>query len=118
MPGILGLPGGTIEAEDEASDDVILSTLRREIREEVNVEVTDCQLVISRYFEADGDPVVNLVFLCRYLSGEAAAIDPDEVEEIYWMTVEDAIKQENCREWTQLYLERADSLRKKIQQTG
>lgn len=118
MPGILNLPGGTIEAEDEASDDVILSTLQREIREEVNLEVEDCQLIITRYFEADGDPVINLVFLCRYVSGEATAIDPDEVEEIYWMTVSDAIKQENCREWTQLYLKKADDLRKKIRHTG
>lgn len=118
MPGILNLPGGTIEAEDEASDDVILSTLQREIREEVNLEVDDCQLIITRYFEADGDPVINLVFLCRYVSGEATAIDPGEVEEIYWMTVSDAIKQENCREWTQLYLKKADDLRKKIRHTG
>ena len=117
MPGILSLPGGTIEPEDEASDDVILSTLVREIREEVNVEVDNCQLVISRYFEANTEPVINLVFLCRYVSGEAMALDPDEVEEIYWMSVSDAIKRDDCREWTQLYLEKAEVLRKKIQQT-
>jgi 8-oxo-dGTP pyrophosphatase MutT (NUDIX family) len=115
MPGIFDLPGGTIEAEDEADDDVILATLTREIREEVNVEVENFQLVITRYFEADDDPVINLVFLCRYISGEAQAIDPDEVEAVYWMTAEEAIQHANCLEWTQLYLKKSDALRKKIQ---
>jgi len=37
---------------------------------------------------------------------------------IYWMTMLDVIKQDNYREWTQLYLENADTLRKKIQKIG
>lgn len=51
--------------------------------------------------------------ICRYLSGEAQAFDPDEVAEIYWMTVEDAIKQPDCREWTRHYLQQAEILRTK-----
>ena len=114
MPGVMSLPGGTIEAEDEASDDVILSTLKREIREEVNLEVDDCQLVATRYFEANGAPVINMVYLCRYAAGEAIALDPDEVESVFWIRAVDAIQRPDCMEWTKLYLEKAEALRTNV----
>ncbi len=114
MPGVLGLAGGKIEPEDEQSEDVILSTLAREIREEVNVIVDDFHLLVTRYFEADDVPVVNLVFLCRYVSGEAHPNDPNEVEAVHWMTAEEAIAQPNCMEWTQHYLQKAEALRKEV----
>jgi len=111
MPGVMSLPGGTIEAEDEASDDVILSTLKREIREEVNLEVDDCKLVTTRYFEANGAPVINMVYLCRYVSGEAKALDPEEVESVFWISADEAIQRPDCMEWTKLYLEKSEALR-------
>lgn len=114
MPGIMSLPGGTIEPEDEAADDVILATLRREIREEVNLEVDECQLIMTGYFEADGAPVLNMVYLCRYASGEATALDPDEVESVFWISANEAIQRPGCMEWTRLYLQKAEALRTKV----
>ena len=114
MPGIIGLAGGKIEAEDEQAEDVLLATLAREIHEEVNVLVDDFQLVMTNYFEADGVPVINLVFLCRYVSGEAHATDPNEVEAVYWMTTEEALAHPKCMPWTQTYLRKAEELRKKV----
>ena len=114
MPGIVGLAGGKIEAEDEEAEDVLLATLAREIYEEVNVRVDNFQLVTTNYFEADGVPVINIVFLCRYVSGEAQATDPNEVEEIYWMTVEETLSHPKCMPWTQSYLSKAEVLRQNI----
>lgn len=114
MPGILGLVGGKIEPEDEHSDDVLLVTLAREIHEEVNVIVDDFHLLTTSYFEAEGEPVINLVFLCRYISGEAQANDPNEVESVQWMTAKEAIAQPTCMEWTQHYLQKAEALRQEI----
>ena len=118
MPGELGLPGGKIDLVDEIADDVILATLKREILEEVNVHVSDCHLLITRYFEAEGDPVLNLVYLCRYQSGEPIALDPDEVETVHWMTLDEALQNPNCREWTHLYLKKAEALRQKLHSKG
>ena len=85
-PGALSFPGGKVEAAD-GPDDALESTLRREIREEVGVEVEDeMRYVESRRFDTDdGKRVVDVTFLCRYRSGTPSA-DPAEVEEVRWMT--------------------------------
>src|SRR5690606_18793802 len=114
MPGILCLAGGKIELEDEQSEDVLFVTLAREIREEVNVIVDDFHLLTTRYFEAEGEPVINLVFLCRYVSGKAQANDSNEVEAVHWMTAKEAIAHPNCMKWTQHYLQKAEALRQEI----
>lgn len=112
MPGILALPGGKIEPEDEAStEDVLLTTVRREIMEEVNVQVTDERVIASSYFLADDVPVLNVLFLCRYAGGAPKATDPDEVGAIYWMTHEEAIAHPDCKEWTQVKLRKAEQAR-------
>ncbi|GAB5493067.1 MAG: hypothetical protein Phog2KO_32820 [Phototrophicaceae bacterium] len=113
MPGIIGLAGGKIDISDEQAEDVLLATLAREIHEEVNVVVDNFQLVTTNYFEADNVPVINLVFLCRYVSGEAHATDPNEVEEVYWMTIDEVLAHPKCMPWTQSYLCKAEALRKK-----
>jgi len=52
--------------------DVLEITIRREIMEEVGVEVhDDVNYVESHSFVADGEPYVDIVFLCRHKDGEA-----------------------------------------------
>ena len=87
-PGALSFPGGKVEVSD-GPDDALESTLRREIREEVGVEIEDeIRYVESHRFETDdGKQVVGVTFLCRYKSGTPAA-DPTEVEAVRWMTPE------------------------------
>jgi len=109
MPGILALPGGTIEPEDEAADDVLKTAIKREIYEETHVEADVVDLVLTRFFMADDDPVINVVFLCKYITGEPRARDPEEVEDVFWMTVEDAINDPHCRSWTREYLTSAQT---------
>ena len=90
-PGALSFPGGKMEVAD-GPDDALESTLRREIREEVGVEIEDeVRYVYSRRFDTDdGRQVVGVTFLCRYRSGTPSA-DPAEVQDVRWMTPEEIL---------------------------
>ena len=58
-PGALSFPGGKVEAAD-GPDDALESTLRREIREEVGVEVEMRYVESSRFDTDDGKQVVGV----------------------------------------------------------
>ena len=110
-PGGLNFPGGKVEGAEEA-DDVLEETLRREIVEEVGLEVEDKMVYIrSSAFLAEGDPVVDVVFLCRWKSGQARAVDPAEVAAVRWMTAAEAIAHPEMPPWTRLSLELAEEVR-------
>jgi 8-oxo-dGTP pyrophosphatase MutT (NUDIX family) len=102
LQGALTFPGGKIEHAD-FMDNVLEETLRREIREEVGVEVHDDMVYVeSHAFVGDGEPVVDIVFLCRYLSGTAVPSDPDEAQSVHWMSVEEILQDPDTPEWTKL----------------
>jgi 8-oxo-dGTP pyrophosphatase MutT (NUDIX family) len=110
-PGGLNFPGGKVEGVSSL-DDVLEETLRREIAEEVGLEVhREMAYVRSSAFVAEGDPVVDVVFLCRYRAGTAVAADPDEVAAVRWMTVAEAIAHPETPPWTVLSLEMAERVR-------
>jgi len=74
-PGGLNFPGGKVEGVTNL-DDVLEETLRREIAEEVGLEIHDeMAYVRSSAFVAEGDPVVDVVFLCRYKAGLHGFVD-------------------------------------------
>ena len=86
--GSLSLVGGKVEKEGNSSD-ILEHTLRREIAEEVGIEVSNLRYVNSSSFVTDsGINVVDIVFLCDHESGEAFAKSPDEVDEVIWMTTQ------------------------------
>lgn len=100
--GTISGVGGKVEL-DAFGEDVFESTGRREVAEEVGVDLTDVPLryVSSDMFiTGDGDPVINVV-----LTGEAPAnatpypAAPDEVAEVLWLTLEQAECHPNCPEW-------------------
>lgn len=110
-PGGLTLPGGKVEGADNL-EDILEETLHREIVEEVGLEVaSEMVYVRSSSFLADGDPVVDVVFLCRYKAGTAIVADPDEIAAVRWMTAEEAIAQPETPPWTRLSLKMAESKR-------
>jgi 8-oxo-dGTP diphosphatase len=110
-PGGLNFPGGKVEGAGSA-DDILEETLRREIAEEVGLEVhTGMAYVRSSAFVAEGDPVVDVVFLCRYKAGTAVAADPGEVAAVHWMTAAEAIAHPETPPWTRLALELAEKVR-------
>ena len=110
-PGGLNLPGGKVEGGSNG-DDVLEETLRREIAEEVGLEIHDeMAYVRSSAFIAEGDPVVDVVFLCRYKSGTATAADPDEVAAVRWMALAEAIAHPETPPCARLSLELAEKVR-------
>jgi len=100
-PGGLNFPGGKVEGTDNL-DDILEETLRREIAEEVGLEVQDEMVYVrSSAFLAEGDPVVDVVFLCHYKVGTA----------VRWMTASEAIAHPETPPWTRLSLELAERKR-------
>ncbi|MQC19081.1 MAG: NUDIX domain-containing protein [Chloroflexi bacterium] len=116
-PGALTQPGGKIEIAGRAQD-VIEATLAREIREEVGVEVADAVYVESHTFDGTFGgrviPVLDLVFLCRYASGEPCAEDPDEVAGIEWLTPEELQTDSRVQPWTAESLRRVEAVRRAL----
>lgn len=93
-PGTLLLPGGKVEYSD-APEETLEHTLKREILEETGVKVVNLVYLESKWFRADdGEPVVDVVFLCKYAGGEAKVGDADEIAEVLWLT---AAKAERVR---------------------
>ena len=83
--------------------------------EEVGIKVeNEIIYVESNAFVADdGDPVIDIVFLCRYKSGKLAVVDSDEVTAVQWMTVPDILAHPKTPAWTRQSIELAESLRVK-----
>jgi ADP-ribose pyrophosphatase YjhB (NUDIX family) len=100
-PGVLAMPGGKVENAGQL-ENVLEETLRREISEEVGVEVyPQVEYVKSDAFIADdGNPVVNLVFLCRFKSGIPTPGDPREVAAVHWMTAKEIVSHPKTPPWT------------------
>jgi len=111
-PGTLSLPGGKVEKAGDAPT-IIEETLRREIREEAGVEIfPQMAYVESKSFVSDdGKPVIDLVFLSRYQSGEPATSDPGEVASVQWLSLAEVLAHPNAPVWTKLSLEASEKKR-------
>jgi 8-oxo-dGTP diphosphatase len=113
-PGELGLPGGKVDIVGSL-DSILEETLQREVREEVSIEIEPgLRYVESKTYLMDtGYPVVDIVFLCRFRSGEPQIRDPHEVESIHWMTAQEILEQAEATEWTRQSIRQAEELRSK-----
>lgn len=84
--GKWAVPGGKIEMELES--DIVENSLKREIKEEVGIEVDNFQYFASRSFiRSSKHHVVALSFVANYKSGEAMPLD--EQEEVRWASFEE-----------------------------
>ena len=115
-PGLMSLVGGKVET-NMAQDGILEETLRREIMEEVGIEVSDTMhyLESKSFLLADGQVVVDVVFVCKYKSGEAKPVDTDEVGEIYWMTCEEILENEKALIWLKESIEKAENVRLRLE---
>ena len=111
--GTLSFVGGKVEITENASD-VLEATLRREIMEEVGVQVSEMSYVQSSHFIAGDDLVVDIVFLCRYETGEPRISNIEEVETILWLTAAEVIEHELCPPWTKSAMQRVKALRQRL----
>lgn len=99
MPGKWTVPGGGMEASDYMQAEpsylnpespqwygAIERTLRREVREEVGLEVTDIRYLLDvAFIRPDGIPVIVLSYFCKYESGEVT-LDADATEHA-WVSI-------------------------------
>lgn len=87
--GLLSLVGGKVELGVQAVE-VLESNLKREVLEEVDVEIKNVNYLYSASFVTDkNENVLNIVFLCEYRSGNAYPNSPNEVETVKWMSSEE-----------------------------
>jgi len=108
-PGALSFVGGKVE-DAEVAADILEVTLRREILEEVGLEVDNqMEYLYSSAFVTDaGEPVVDIVFLCRYKSGTPKIFDKGEVAAIHWMTAEDLLADDSIPPWIKRSVQSAE----------
>ncbi|MBL7155249.1 MAG: NUDIX domain-containing protein [Candidatus Portnoybacteria bacterium] len=100
FPGKWTVPGGGLETDDyintpKTTKDhwyfAIEKTLRREIKEESNLEVGKIKYLLDIVFiRPDNIPVVTLSFYCPYKSGRVK-LDEDNIDYV-WLTYQQAKK--------------------------
>ena len=112
-PGVMAFPGGKVETDDGPSE-VLETTATREVLEETGVRVSqDPRYVRSTTFEiADDSPVVDVLFLGEYESGEPTITDTSEVADILWMTAEEILQHPKTPPWLKVSLEQVESIRR------
>ena len=114
--GSLSLVGGKCEIEGD-SKDILERTLRREILEEVGIEVTVSGYVNSSSFvTASGVNVIDIVFLCKHKSGTPFAKSIDEVDDVIWLTTSEILSRTDSPYYLKENISLADKLLRKTQQ--
>ncbi|NLX61275.1 MAG: NUDIX domain-containing protein [Tissierellia bacterium] len=114
-PGLMTLVGGKVEING-VQDGVLEDTLRREIREEVGIEVAeDMHYLESKTFSmGNGQLVVDVVFVCKYEAGEARPVDRHEVGEVYWMACKEVLESKQAPIWLKESIKKAEGVRLKV----
>ena len=101
--GLLSFPGGKVEEIDEQNEwDILRLAAKREILEEVGLDLKDdLQYIISNYFvDSIGAHVIDTVFHCKIEKTNLAInASAREVPEYYWLTEEEINHAPNSPEW-------------------
>ncbi len=105
-PGTLTFPAGKVEYGEDM-DDILESTVIREVEEETGVIVDQPQYLFSRMFKSDtGLAVVLAEFVCHYAGGEAHVCDLAETDAVAWLTEDEIRRDPRTPVWTQQVLDR------------
>jgi ADP-ribose pyrophosphatase YjhB (NUDIX family) len=86
-PGVWSIPGGKVEGNVGLG--VVEETLKKEIMEEVGIEIKNKPVYLGSdaFVRVDGAHVVGLCFLCDWQSGQARALE--DTEQIKWFSLEE-----------------------------
>ena len=87
LPGFYCVPGGKVE-EGKNTLNVLETAIKREVREEVGIEVEVLDMFDSHIGKEDGN--IHIYFKCKHVSGTPTALDG--TAEVYWMTLEEIKK--------------------------
>ena len=114
-PGILSNVGGKVEI-NKTENDILEKTLIREIMEEVGIKISETLYYVeSKSFISDkGQVVVDIVFLCKYQSGEPRRMSDDEVSEIYWMSIDEILDNDNSPIWLKESIKKAENIKSQL----
>ena len=92
------VPGGGLEPSDyvdtpkttaDAWYNVVERTIRREVKEEVNIDIEKPEYLLDLVFiRPDNIPVLILSYYAKYKSGEVV-LNKDDMTEYKWITVEE-----------------------------
>jgi NADH pyrophosphatase NudC (nudix superfamily) len=115
-PGLLAMVGGKVETRI-AEKEVLEETLKREIMEEVGIQISKpVHYVESKSFISDkGQVVIDIVFLCKYQSGEPKCMLADEVSDIYWVPGKELLMDKSAPVWLKESIEKAEKIRLEIE---
>lgn len=98
--GWLAFPGGKIEWNGEEADSVE-HTASRELAEEVGLVIRSrWHFVESKSFGIGSDPVLDIVMLARYETGEPTIVSPGEVASVAWLTPAEIEADPRTQPWT------------------
>jgi len=112
--GHLALVGGTVEGSTH-DPGTFERTVHREVREEVDVGVTDLTYLQSNAFVADtGAECLNVVFLARHDEGAPTVAAPEEVAATHWLAPADVESHPDCPEWTAAFVALAEERRQSL----
>lgn len=106
--GLLSFPGGKVECKDGSAErNILLEAVKREILEEVGLELRDpIQFVTSSYFlDSYRDPILDVIFYCNMKNAPSAT--PSllrEFSEYYWLTLDEAFAHPLASPWLKRYL--------------
>jgi 8-oxo-dGTP diphosphatase len=99
FPGRWTVPGGHLDTADymkypkDTKDywyNVLERTLRREIKEEVGIDIKNIEYITSlATIHVDGKPSLVISCLAEYADGEVN-IQPEEVDQAEWVSLEEA----------------------------
>lgn len=85
LPGYWAVPGGKVEIEPETWN-IIEKTVCNEVLEETDIVIDEnMQMFTNNSFtRTDGQPVIALNFICKYVSGEPKPLDGTSA--VRWVT--------------------------------
>ena len=86
LPGYWGIPGGKMEVND-TEDDAIEKELKREVKEEVGIEIKSLVYIESHSYKNEK---IHICFTSDLKSGEPLALD--ETEKVGWFNLAEAKK--------------------------
>lgn len=111
-PGIIAMVGGKVENGGEEYN-ILENTLRREVLEEVGIEIGEDMTYVESigFISKKWGPVVDVIFLCKHEKGEPYPASPNEVAEVYWMTTEEILGNEDISQWIKNCIRKASKLR-------
>jgi ADP-ribose pyrophosphatase YjhB (NUDIX family) len=111
--GLLAFVGGTVEHTD-ALVDILDSAVKREVKEEIGVEVRVLDFVnASSFVSKRGNHVINIVLMCEIIDGEPKISSAEEMDSLLWLTTEEILNHPNSPKWLHESIRKADEQIKK-----